>query len=91
MMCTNCSTPVPDDPKFCLNCGSLVSDAEGQSAATAAMDASATQKMKSLLSEDTKNDYIIVELLGKAAMAAVYLAMSNVLAMSTTLWTGCCR
>ena len=30
MFCTHCSTPVPDDSKYCHQCGSLVSDAEGQ-------------------------------------------------------------
>ena len=35
MICAHCSTPVADEARFCHSCGSLVSDAEGQAAATA--------------------------------------------------------
>ena len=49
IQCAQPAMPVPDDSTHCHQCGSLVSDAEGQAAATKAMDASATQKMKYLL------------------------------------------
>ncbi len=57
MICVHCNTPVPDHSKFCLSCGSLVSDPDVQSAATAALDASATIQMESLLREDTEGEF----------------------------------
>jgi predicted Ser/Thr protein kinase len=74
MICVHCNTPVPDHSKFCLSCGSLVSDPDVQSAATAAVDASATIQMENLLREDTEGEFEIGELIGRGGMAAVYLA-----------------
>lgn len=74
MQCAHCATPVPDDAKFCHNCGSQVSDAEGQASATASMDASAFAHMEQLLREDTEGDFRIEKLLGRGGMAVVYLA-----------------
>lgn len=74
MICVHCNTPVPDHSKFCLACGSLVSDPDLQSAATQAMDDSATVQMETLLREDTEGEFEIGELIGRGGMAAVYLA-----------------
>ncbi len=74
MICVNCNTPVPDHSKFCLACGSLVSDPDVQSAATRAIDESATIQMENLLRQDTEGEFTIGELIGKGGMAAVYLA-----------------
>ena len=74
MICTQCHTPVPDHSKFCLACGSLVSDPDLQSAATAAIDEAATLQMENLLREDTKGEFELGPLLGRGGMAAVYLA-----------------
>ena len=64
MICAHCSTPLPDDSRFCLQCGSLVSDAEGQKRASATMDASSTARMERTLREDTRGEYEIGQLLG---------------------------
>jgi len=74
MICVHCDTPVPDHSKFCLACGSLVSDPDVQSAATQAIDDSATVQMETLLREDTEGEFEIGELIGRGGMAAVYLA-----------------
>ncbi len=74
MICVQCNTPVPDHSKFCLACGSLVSDPDLQSAATQAIDDSATVQMETLLREDTEGEFEIGELIGRGGMAAVYLA-----------------
>ncbi len=74
MQCTHCATPVPDDARFCQACGSQVSDAEGQAAATAAMDQGAFNHMEALLREDTQGEFEIGRMLGRGGMAVVYLA-----------------
>lgn len=74
MICAHCSTPVADEARFCHSCGSLVSDAEGQAAATAAMDQSSFRNMERLLQEDTKGVYEVKHMLGRGGMAVVYLA-----------------
>ena len=73
MHCTQCSTPVADDARYCPSCGSLVSDAEGQASASASMDASAVRHVEKLLREDTKGEFEIKRLLGRGGMALVYL------------------
>lgn len=74
MICAHCSTPVADEARFCSTCGSLVSDAEGQAAATAAMDQSSFAHMERLLREDTAGVYNVQHMLGRGGMAVVYLA-----------------
>ncbi len=74
MQCAQCATPVPEDARFCHSCGSLVSDAEGQAAATGAMDASAFQHMEQLVRDDTTGEFEILRMLGRGGMAMVYLA-----------------
>ena len=74
MHCSHCATPVPDGAIYCYQCGSLVSDAEGQAEASASMDMSSIRHMEKLLKEDTKGEYEIGELLGRGGMAMVYLA-----------------
>jgi serine/threonine protein kinase len=77
--CAVCATPVPDDSRFCPNCGSQMSDAEGQAAVSAAMDLNATQQMERLLRAATAADYELEGLLGRGGMAAVYLATERVI------------
>ncbi len=74
MQCAHCATPVPETARYCHNCGSVVSDAEGQAAATAAMDDSAVRHMERLLREDTRGEFEILRQIGRGGMAAVYLA-----------------
>ncbi len=84
-ICAHCSTPVADEAKFCHSCGSLVSDAEGQAAATANMDRSSFDHMEKLLREETKGDYTIGHMLGKGGMAVVYLATETSLSRKVAL------
>ncbi len=74
MQCAQCATPVPEDARFCHSCGSLVSEAEGQAAATGAMDASAFQHMEQLVRDDTTGEFEILRMLGRGGMVMVYLA-----------------
>ncbi len=84
-ICAHCSTPVADEAKFCHSCGSLVSDAEGQAAATANMDRSSFDHMEKLLRDETKGDYTIGHMLGKGGMAVVYLATETSLSRKVAL------
>jgi serine/threonine-protein kinase len=74
MQCAFCSTPVPDTARFCPNCGSEVSDAEGQAAATASMDDASFLHLESLLREDTEGEFEVERPIGRGGMAVVYLA-----------------
>ncbi|MBI2073309.1 MAG: protein kinase, partial [Gemmatimonadetes bacterium] len=74
MQCAHCSTPIPDDARFCHSCGSQVSDAEGQARASASMDLSSFQHMEKLLKEDTEGEFEIQGMLGRGGMAVVFLA-----------------
>src|SRR5688572_14338465 len=85
MICAHCSTPVADEARFCHSCGSLVSDAEGQAAATAAMDQSSFMHMERLLRDDTKGVYEVKHMLGRGGMAVVYLATETGLSRKVAL------
>ena len=74
MICVHCSVPVTDGAKFCHSCGSMVSDAEGQALATAAMDQSAFAHMEKMLREETAGEFVVGRMLGRGGMAMVYLA-----------------
>jgi len=52
----------------------MVSDAEGQAAATASMDQSAFAHMEKMLRDETAGEYVVGKLLGRGGMAVVYLA-----------------
>jgi serine/threonine-protein kinase len=52
----------------------MVSDAEGQAAATASMDQSAFAHMEKMLRDETKGEYVVGKMLGRGGMAVVYLA-----------------
>ena len=74
MDCVNCATPIPQDAKFCQNCGSQVSDAEGQARVSAGMDQKSFAHMEKMLREETEGEFEIDGLLGRGGMAVVYLA-----------------
>jgi serine/threonine protein kinase len=52
----------------------MVSDAEGQAAATASMDKSAFAHMEKMLRDETAGEYVVGKMLGRGGMAVVYLA-----------------
>lgn len=52
----------------------MVSDAEGQAAATASMDQSAFAHMERMLRDETRGEYAVGKMLGRGGMAVVYLA-----------------
>ena len=85
MICAHCSSPVADEARFCHSCGSLVSDAEGQAAATASLDQSSFVHMEALLREDTKGEYVVGRMLGRGGMAVVYLATETQLSRKVAL------
>lgn len=72
LVCCSCATPIPDESRFCLSCGSSVSNSgEGRPGDS---DGSAMANMERLLRVDTRGEYEIERLLGTGGMAAVYLA-----------------
>ncbi|MEX2181626.1 MAG: protein kinase [Gemmatimonadaceae bacterium] len=85
MICVHCSTPVPDEAKFCHSCGSLVSDAGGQAAATASMDQNAFAHLENLLREEIKGEFTLGKMLGRGGMAVVYLATETHLSRKVAL------
>ena len=74
MQCTFCDTPVSDGAIYCPQCGSLVSDAEGQAAVTGTMNDSAIRHLTELLREDAAGEFEIGRQLGRGGMAVVFLA-----------------
>jgi len=74
MLCVHCVTPIPDDAKFCHSCGSMVSDAEGQAAASAAMTDDSFAVLERMLREETGSEFTVGRMLGRGGMAVVYLA-----------------
>ncbi len=74
MNCAYCSTSVPENATYCHHCGSMVSDADGQAAATAAIDQSSEERLEKLLKAETRGEFEIERMLGKGGMAIVYLA-----------------
>ncbi len=85
MNCVHCSSPVADEARFCHSCGSNVSDAGGQAAATASLDQSAFAHLEALLREDTKDEYVLGPMLGRGGMAVVYLATETQLSRKVAL------
>jgi len=72
MRCLNCSTPVPDDSKFCLSCGTDLSDPSADSQTSLTDDGVSNMERK--LRADTEGDFEIERELGRGGMAVVYLA-----------------
>lgn len=74
MLCAHCATPVPTEARYCHQCGSLVSDAEGQASASASMDREALLRLENLLREETGEEFEVLRQLGRGGMAVVFLA-----------------
>lgn len=63
MECTLCSTSIPDDSKFCLNCGADVSDPSG--ATTASLTDARVAHMVNMLREETKGEFEVDREIGR--------------------------
>ncbi len=72
MLCLNCSTPVPDDSKFCLSCGADLSDPAAEH--TTSLTDDGVSNMERKLRGDTEGEFEIEGELGRGGMAVVYLA-----------------
>lgn len=74
MNCYRCSTPIPDNSRYCLSCGALVSDPGEAGATTADLDDAAARDMERLLREATAGEYVVEREIGRGGMAIVYAA-----------------
>jgi serine/threonine protein kinase len=74
MQCTFCDTPVSDGAVYCHQCGSLVSDAEGQAAVTRTLNDSGIRHLTELLRQDAEDEFEVGRQLGRGGMAVVFLA-----------------
>ena len=72
MICIHCSTPIPDDSQFCMQCGADVSDPSG--ATTASLGDAEVASMVRALQQEMKGEYEIEREIGRGGMAVVYLA-----------------
>lgn len=71
MQCVKCGTIVPEASRFCLSCGSSVTD---PGAATAVLSAPPTDPLLERLRESLAEDYAVDRELGRGGMAIVFKA-----------------
>lgn len=69
-VCTSCDTPLPDEAKFCLNCGTPRPAVTGERASTAQQSEEQFERLKQALA----GRYRIERVIGQGGMATVYLA-----------------
>jgi len=74
MDCFRCHTPVPDGSRFCLSCGTELSDPGAGGSTTAAMDAAKSAELERLVRQEVGGEFEIERELGRGGMAVVYLA-----------------
>src|SRR5207249_3068166 len=70
MNCYRCATPIPDSSRFCFACGADVSGDTGQGTHSVRRD----PELEAKLAEELQGDFVIEKLLGRGAMAVVFLA-----------------
>jgi len=75
--CLRCKTPIPDNSRFCMNCGAVVSGDTGLG--TTGMLAQAGVELLALLQEALADDFVVERELGRGGMAAVFLARETAL------------
>lgn len=74
MICEHCTTPIPDDSKFCFTCGADVSDPSGDLSGDVLINDTVAQELAAMLRAETHGEFKIHRELGRGGMAAVYLA-----------------
>src|SRR3990172_7053512 len=72
MLCASCASPVPEDGRFCTNCGAAVPDP--LSAGPSTLDAVGVATLTRLLRQETAGEYEIEREIGRGGMGVVYLA-----------------
>jgi predicted Ser/Thr protein kinase len=70
MQCALCSTPLPDQSRYCFACGADVSG----DLAERTLQIDRDPELETMLQEDLRGDYIVEQLLERGGMAAVFLA-----------------
>jgi hypothetical protein len=74
LICYRCATPIPNDSRFCLSCGTDVSGAtSGERTQPVEVDA----ELQTKLQEDLGGDFAIERQIGRGGMAAVFLAQET--------------
>ena len=71
MKCFKCSTPIPDNSRFCSECGADVSGASHAHEATVAIEQD--PQLFSRLQAELGTEYVLEKELGRGGMAIVYL------------------
>ena len=69
MNCTNCNNPVPEDSKFCLDCGADLSDP-----GTGARTVERPEELITRLTQTLEGRYKVGRMVGRGGMGAVFLA-----------------
>lgn len=73
MNCESCATPISDDSQFCIQCGTAVQSAPGDTD-DVVLDAAIAQDMERWLRQETEGEFEIHEELGRGGMAVVFSA-----------------
>ncbi len=71
MNCTNCNNPVPEDSKFCLECGADLSD-PGTGAGARTLER--PEELTTQLTQTLEGRYKIGKMVGRGGMGAVFFA-----------------
>ena len=69
MICTYCESPLPEESRYCLQCGADLSDPELSTRQRAAV-----KEFFEALKTAVQNRYAVTDILGRGGMGAVFLA-----------------
>jgi len=69
MECLRCHTPIPDGSRFCLSCGTDLSDSGADASTTAALDAAKSAELERLVRQEVGSEFGIERELGRGGMA----------------------
>jgi len=57
MICIHCSTPIPDGSRFCLSCGTDLSDPGASASTTAALDAAKSAELDRMVRQEVGSEF----------------------------------